>query len=230
MSLRRLPTILAGVILAGCAGTNTPYGWLPSADEARTDVWGGWVEVWADANGDRLARGELLAISMDTIYVAETDWDRLEPGAAFSGQPLPFRVRAVSQKQAGRVIVRGYSGGQHTATNLSALFTVSVFTHGWYALISLPVWLSTTFVMYRDETQGENTYRTPKRAKSIFDESVSDPEAEERWRGLRRWARYPQGLPHDIDRDTIHPYLHRYPTGFVDPDSLDIPGRGRDFR
>lgn len=73
----------------------------------------------------------------------------------------------------------------------SLLGTVSTLSHGGGLVISAPIWIiagaaSTSTAVHQAEV------KTPKRS----------------WKDMQMYARFPQGIPADLDRTTLHPKPH----------------------
>jgi hypothetical protein len=64
-----LVTIVAVFLLSGCASTGAPSGWLTMPENTPADPYGGWVTV---EHSDGHSRGELIAISADTLFLADS--------------------------------------------------------------------------------------------------------------------------------------------------------------
>ena len=52
----------------GCAVTHAPRGWLESPNALKTDAYGGWIYI--KTNTEEYLAGELIAISSDSMFVA----------------------------------------------------------------------------------------------------------------------------------------------------------------
>jgi hypothetical protein len=174
----------------------------------------------------RVIEGELLAVSADTLYLAETDWDQLAPGRPAAARPLTFRFVPIARAEIRWAIVRGYRGDAATAP-LSAVIVFSAFSHGWWGLLTFPALFGIHSQVVRTEgSRHAAQYRAPRSSSdSVFDEGSGVEEAQEQWFALRQWARFPQGLPAGLDRSAVRPYLPRVPFGALPPNER-LPRRG----
>ena len=129
MSARRasLAAAAAALVLGGCAGSPGPREYLPAAQEAVRTAWGGWVEVVRrepdSTFGDRrIAAGELLAASADTLHVLT------EAGALTVVRGPLDRVTLVGEYN---------RAGERSAA--CAAMTGFCISHGFFALGTLPL-------------------------------------------------------------------------------------------
>jgi len=156
-----LALIVALATLAGCASSQAPAGYLPnSADEALSSVRGGWAVL--ELHGGGQVSGELLAIGPDTVHV-------LSSGGGQVGVP---RAGVVSAR------VEAHGGGGGAVGMWGALGTLSTLSHGFFAVLSAPIWLLTT------------AFAAPAASRVGF---RSYPRLS--WEELSAYARFPQGLP-----------------------------------
>lgn len=117
-------TLLLWSLLSGCAIVSAPRGWLPKAQETPTDVYGGWVELHYSSAGEReRLRGELIALSADSIYVAD--------------EALHVVARADLQ----RAQLVAYESEAGKLGGLVALGTLSTASHGFVSVLTAPVWI-----------------------------------------------------------------------------------------
>ena len=68
----RLATVSAlCLVLLGtaCFHTTAPIGWLPTADDAQREVYGGWIKVEYTTDVKRMVQGELIAATSDSVHV-----------------------------------------------------------------------------------------------------------------------------------------------------------------
>jgi hypothetical protein len=115
--------IVAGILLAliafGCASTNEPSRWLPDPKEVPTDAYGGWIRVQID---DGELSGELIAISSDTLFLADSVL-----------QALPVR-----EIQSARVVVFDVDAGIGAGTFFGSLITFPL--NGLFLIFTAPMW------------------------------------------------------------------------------------------
>ncbi len=65
----RISGMMICVLLAGCGTTNAPRDWLPEAPKVPLEPYGAWVEVETQSGQ---IEGELIAVSPDSLFVADT--------------------------------------------------------------------------------------------------------------------------------------------------------------
>lgn len=124
--LRRLLATLL-IPLMGCATNSAPSRFLPSPEKARTDSYGGWVElVYSHPQGLRYAAGELIAVTQDSAWILG-DVDRLV---------VPFAA-----VRSGKLT--GYSHGGAAVVGYTFLGMLSTVANGWFLILTAPMWLIT---------------------------------------------------------------------------------------
>ncbi len=153
-----------------CASTDAPTRWLADPDNVPSDVYGAWISV----NGDsaRIA-GELIAISDDTVFVADSTLHAIAEGEIRSARLVVF--------QPGGSIGAGVFFG-----------TLSTISNGWYLVFTAPMWLI------------GGTIAASSRS---FDPIIDYPQRS--MEKLVPFARYPQGLPPELNRDRIRMKVQR---------------------
>jgi len=162
--------LAVALALGGCAG-GPPGGWAPSSSESATDPYGAWARV-RDTSGHWVCEGELLAVTADTLWIfADT-----------SG------VRSVSLSGVQRVRVYRYGSESIVPAGFALLGAISTLSHGWWLIISAPVWVLTGVFTAGIESAAARIDVTPGE-----------------WVALRRYVRWPGGWPQDLDRRDVRP-------------------------
>jgi hypothetical protein len=157
------------LLCTACFYTTAPEGWLPTPDVAQRQAYGGWIKVdYAGGAGSRTVDGELIAAA-DTVYVLTTD-----------------SLVAIATGMITSATLTTYDARLDAMTTWSALGGVSALSHGWFLLLSLPMWVIV------GTTTSASVSKEP-RVESV-DAAV-----------LRPYARFPQGLPPGLDRGTLRP-------------------------
>lgn len=110
-------------------------------------------------------QGELLAVSSDTLYVWSNDW--------------LFAIEKTSVRRVEVEFVPSISVGLWAWTLVG---TVSTLSHGYFLIASAPLWL----------LAGAVTASTASKSGKL---KLREAELQFQWEDLRRFARYPQGLP-----------------------------------
>jgi hypothetical protein len=175
-------------LVACSVWSRPPKKWLPHAEESQRDAYGGWVRVEGrDGDVNVSYRGELIAVHPDSLYV-------LEGGG----------LRVIATEDVDRAEVVGYDSGFRDAAGLAtagALF--SLLSHGFFLVFSVPVWTG----VGRGEFHGllnKARLRTPK--KSPEGGHSKPPLAWGEALGeFAKYARFPQGLPPDLDLNGLTP-------------------------
>lgn len=127
--------------IEGCATTTAPPRFLPSPQQAQTDAYGGWIELrYRGDGGERLAEGELVAVSADTIWVlGDSGGIAIGTAAVAQGKLMAYNSRSG--------VVAGFT----------ALGVISTIANGWLLIFSAPLWIITGTVA------GANQSHVPER-------------------------------------------------------------------
>jgi len=168
-------TVILPVLLSGCASTTAPRDWLPSAGEAQQQAFGAWISVeHNDGSSEQVADGEFIAVGQDSIFVLTQD-----------------RLVAIplDQIKGGRLAAYDAQHGWLGAWTALGLLTTP--SHGWFLVLSLPVWILTGSAA----TSAQSWAPIEKLPVSNFPHFP--------WYDLRKFARLPQGLPKGLDRGTM---------------------------
>lgn len=164
--------LLMIVILAGCAGNNTPRGYLSSASQSQHEGYGAWMDIdTLAASSAKQVRGEFIAFQGLSIFVLTRDSLVVLETA---------RIRSAT--------LTSFDSHYGILTLWAVLGGMSSFSHGFGAIISLPVWALTGFIA----TVGQSY--TPQ---------TTHPSED--WTTLSRFARYPQGIPTGLDLRELRP-------------------------
>lgn len=175
--------------LGSCSvDTTAPKNWLPSMKGTEREGYGGWITLYKGVWWeDVLADGELIAVSDDSIYVLDAK-RRDSLVAVWRGDANYVEMTWYHQPMAAM-------NGQVLASTL--LFPIS---HGWIGILFWPVWLIVGPIAAN--------------AHSNLPSVEFEPD-EESHLSLRNYARFPQGLPPEIDRTAIWPKPRPAPAGSV---------------
>jgi hypothetical protein len=162
MSVTRRASVALLLCTSACFHSTAPPGYLVTVNEAQATAFGGWAEV--DLLDGRTVEGELIAATPDSIHVLGLhDWFALPTSA----------LR--------RVTVTGYRVPLDAFWTAGALGGISTLSHGWFLILSAPMWAVVT------STAAASASRAPRVRSTNHLE-------------LRKYARFPQGLPPDVDR------------------------------
>ncbi|HTK82689.1 MAG TPA: hypothetical protein VL633_10385 [Bacteroidota bacterium] len=170
MSAAKLVLFISLLAVAGCASTSAPPGWLPNAEDVQQNVYGGWITAEIDSsNITKKVSGELLAVEQDSVYIL-----------TYSGLRPMYRNDIARAKVA---FFEGDYGGMRAWTLVGTLSTLS---HGFYLLISAPLWILAGTVAVSAATH---------------DQLIEYPRHS--WNEMKKYSRFPQGFPAAIDRSRL---------------------------
>lgn len=150
--------------------TTAPTGWLPSAEEAQREAYGGWFKMnYGSPAGARTVQGELISATADTVHVLTADSIVAVPtGAVISGT------------------LTTYDAHLGTLRLWTVLGIISTASHGAALVLSAPVWLiagATATSAASNAPRVESTNPVALRAYARFPQGIPpglDP------RGLRQ--------------------------------------------
>lgn len=183
-----LPVFL---LAAGCATTGAPSNWLPVPEDAPRDPYGAWITVeFVDSKSDQVLAGEFLAVGPDSLFVL-VNVVGLDP------------VFSVALSEVAKATIAHFDPETGKASNWVATGSLASLSHGFGALISLPLWLIGGSSMAGSQS------RTPL---EYYPESP--------WEELRMYARFPQGPPPNLHRLGL-----RAKTVRIGPDSGAVKDR-----
>jgi hypothetical protein len=164
--------LLMTAILAGCAANNAPRGYLSSASEAQQEAYGAWIDLDTLAvSSAKQIRGEFIAFQGGSVYVLTQD-------------SLVVLATAKIQK----ATLTSFDSQYGVLAMWAVLGGLSSFSHGFGAMISLPVWALAGFIATIGQSYSPQTTYPP-----------------EYWTTLSRFARYPQGVPTGLDLRMLKP-------------------------
>ena len=176
---------LAGTAaLCGCAASRAPHGWLPYAQEAQREGYGGWIEVVARATPRQpLLKGELLAVSDDSVWVLT----RAGAGSCALADVL-------------RATVEGYDPRNGDTARMTLAGTLTSFSTGYGLILVAPLWIVvgtiSTAALSHD---GRMKVDASRRAAA----GNAGDASRRSWLDVRLYARFPQGMPAGLDRSQL---------------------------
>ena len=161
-ALRLMVTVLlCGTV--GCSSTGAPKGWLAPAQQAALDPFGAWIKIEPGIEGPFLA-GEFVGVSIDSVFVL-----------GVSG------LQGVAKVDIERAKIAHFDSQFDQPGGWVGLWTFSTLSHGWYLVLSAPVW-----ILAGSLSVGAHS-RTPLEHYPRDD-----------WESLRFYARFPQGVPEGL--------------------------------
>ncbi len=181
--------VLIMLLVAGCATTGAPRGWLPTPSEAESQAHGGWIIVRYDGTAE--ARGELISVAGDSVFVLpETGILTQIPKAAISRAKLTgYDAQAAKFSALTALGLPILGGALWTLGNAMADgdledergFPIVVASVGFGLVATWPLSFLTGCIA------GPVQSRKPQ---------VKYPPTS--WLAFRKYARFPQGLPEEL--------------------------------
>jgi len=117
--------LFLSLLVVSCATTHAPRGWLASPSDMQTDAYGGWLELEYDSTSQAKTQlaGELIAISADSIFIANET----------------FHAIAVSSVKSARLVA--YKSNAEWMGGLVFLGMLSTISHGGFLILTAPMWI-----------------------------------------------------------------------------------------
>jgi len=157
----RLATVSAlCLVLLGtaCFHTTAPMGWLPTADDAQREAYGGWIKVEYTTDVKRMVQGELIAATSDSVHVLTgNNIVALPTATVVSGTLTTYDVKL------------------GTLRLWTVLGAVSAASHGLVLVLSAPAWLiigSTATAVASRAPRVESTKPGDLRAYARFPQGI----------------------------------------------------------
>ncbi len=171
---------LALLLFYGCATSYAPDNWLPNTNQIQKEAYGGWLTLFYSE--DSVATSEIEQIIMGEFIACDSTIVFL-----LSGEDLMI-IKKENIIEAILELDDKNTGEYAVWTTLGALSTVS---HGMLAGISFPLWL----IVGISASSGE----------SLRDRYVEELPADIYWEEVQKFARFPQGIPPDLDLNELKP-------------------------
>jgi len=158
--MRALALLVAALATAGCVSQPQGPASLPSVENAGKEPRGGHVDVrWVAADRREYGvKGELIAVDADRLFV--------RADAGLIAIPLG-RIR--------RAVLHGWKAQTSEINGGATLGALSTLTHGFFLVLSMPVWALVGGVASSNEASAARQ---------------TDPA------GFAKFARFPPGLPY----------------------------------
>ncbi len=164
------------ILVSGCATTYAPSGWLPSANETQSEAYGGWMTLivkpdsLADEDYYLQYDGEFISSDKANVYLLA---DSLY---IIPRDNINSAILEIDDKNSVEYGLWTVGGCASTASNGGFL----IFTAPLWLLFGIP---ASTGESYRDRYE--------------FNAEISvDPLY---WEDIQKFARFPQGLPKNVD-------------------------------
>lgn len=118
---------LASTLALACASHNAPPGFLLSPQDAQASAYGGWIELTVRGDPkERRVQGELLAVTMDSVWVLTDKGGVVVPTATVVRGKLT-----------------GYLANVGAVSGWTALGVVSTISNGLILIFTAPLWIIT---------------------------------------------------------------------------------------
>lgn len=115
------------IMASGCASTYAPKGWLPPAEEAQSQAFGGWISVkYNDGTKETYVDGELIAVNDDSVFIL-----------ADKG------LVALSKSQILNATATGYDAKTGSLAAWSVFGTATTISNGLFLVFTAPIWIIT---------------------------------------------------------------------------------------
>ena len=190
------------VVLAGCASTTAPSGWLPYAEETTYDSRGGWIDLRLNDgkgignsflsslnndNGNVMISGELIAIHEDSSFILIYE------------EYQKTTLKSVNNQDIVAVKIGKYNYQEDELKQHAVYGTASVFSHGWCSVFSAPIWIMTGISAIKN-FGNSSIIKYPSQSHG----SLTD---------LKMYARFPGGIPKSLNRNKIDNAIRMYIQG-----------------
>jgi hypothetical protein len=176
--------ILSGFILflSGCSASKIPVSYRNSPRGLKTEITGHWTEVnlnSKDISGpDKTLSGELIAIQTDTVYLLT--YTGLK---AIHTSIINNAVLYVYMNQSG---IFGMATGLLT---IPEIIGAIAYEEPGFLVLGAPWMITGTIVTIIEASDHSNLLNYPYNAQL---------------QELKKFARFPQGMPSDIDKSRLH--------------------------
>lgn len=180
-SHKKIICLLIISFITGCATTYAPDSWLPDTDDVPQNPYGGWITLITEPDTINPAEkwmqfsGEFISLDDNNVYLL---YDSLYQVPKRKITNSTLELDAKSSTAYGLWVFGG---------------SISTISHGYYAAITLPLWL----IFGIPSAVGE----------SVRDRYELDYPDQQYWDSVKVFARFPQGIS-DIDLTTIKPVFN----------------------
>lgn len=166
-----MPALLLAA--AGCAMRQSPRGYRADAETMQVDARGGWLNVTLARKYDgwpRRLAGELLAVDADSLHLLTAD----------------HRMISLSWSQVRAARLEAWKSDAARLAGPSMVGLPLSVGHGWFGLISLPIWSLTSTGVVAGLSWKPVLHVPPDKVEE-----------------LPPFARFPGGLPRGLDRHSL---------------------------
>ncbi len=118
--------LVLALLIGGCATTSAPDDWTSDAQTMQQETYGAWVDAsYGDPNQPQMVRGELIAVSPDSVHVL----------------PLDSTLQSVARPTINELQMVTFDANWGYLATWTALGTLSTLSHGFILIFSAPVWI-----------------------------------------------------------------------------------------
>jgi len=166
------------IAFAGCATTTAPKGFLDKRSELQTEAFGAWIRVEYYEGSE----------PSDLAAVTEGEFIALHE----------YKIYVLTENDVAEIPITKVLQARLTTYYADYWYlplwtlvgTVSTASHGWYLALTAPMWIITGIA----STIGQSHAPIEKYPRLSRDE-------------LRKFARFPQGLPQGLDLSRLKPKI-----------------------
>ena len=172
---------IALLFFYGCATSYAPDNWLPNTDQIQKEAYGGWLTLYiSDYSGTENYGTPAITsgefISSDSNNVYLLTVDNL---LTINKSEIQEAILELDDKNTGEYAI------------WTTLGTLSTLSHGMFLTVSAPLWI----IVGSSAASGE----------SLRDRYVEELPAAIYWDKVQKFARFPQGIPPDLDLKELKP-------------------------
>lgn len=162
-------------VISNCMSVKAPDNWLPEPENISEDVYGAWITLRLDDTDDYyFLGGEFIGYEQKTVLLLN------ENGLS--------KIAIEDIKEA---IIDLYKRETSSLTWWTLGGCVASVTHGWFLIISMPVWL----------VSGIINSAIASHSGRFAEENPDDDWFE----AVKRYSRFPGGIPKNIDLHALKP-------------------------
>ena len=165
--------VILPIFLLGCASTTAPKNWLPTANQTETQAYGAWISVEYKGSSGSSDRIEGEFITVGKDTIFVLKYTEDTIIAIPLSQIKSARLTAYDSKY-GSLALWTLGGALSTAS------------HGVVSIISFPAWVLIGSI-----------------ATSAHSYAPIESFPNKSWEKLKKYARFPQGLPSEIKSKTL---------------------------
>lgn len=172
---------IALLLFYGCATSYAPDNWLPNTDQIQKEAYGGWLTLYVADYSTTQNDGVPAEISGEFISSDSNNVYLLTVD----------NLRTINKSEIKEAILELDDKNTGEYSIWTTLGTLSTLSHGKLLIFSAPLWL----IIGISAASGE----------SFRDRYVEELPATTYWEEVQKFARFPQGIPLDLDLNELKP-------------------------